>query len=196
MKTIHTLAIMTTLALGTVAFAQPGGHGRGKLERLDTNKDGKITLAEMKSEAAQKFSALDTDKNGRVAKEEIAAHHEQMRAKWAEKRAAREAAGDSAAEHEGKCGGKHGGRHGGKHMGRFFEKMDANSDGSVDQQEFNQVVEKRFTRMDENGDKVLSGAELEHRFGKHARGDAAKSTRRRPAAPRTPADAQRGDIAR
>ena len=53
MKTIHTLAIMTTLALGTVALAQPGGHGRGKLERLDTNKDGKITLAEMKSEAAQ-----------------------------------------------------------------------------------------------------------------------------------------------
>jgi Ca2+-binding EF-hand superfamily protein len=170
MKTIHTLAIMTTLALGTVAFAQPGGHGRGKLERLDTNKDGKITLAEMKSEAAQKFSELDTDKNGRVAKEEVAAHHEQMRAKWAEKRAAREAAGEGAAEHEGKCGGKHGGRFGGKHMGRFFEKMDTNADGSVDQQEFTQVVEKRFARMDENGDKVLSGAELEHRFHKHKRG--------------------------
>ena len=83
------------------------------------------------------------------------------------------------AHSEAEChGGKHGGRFGGKFGGRFFEKMDSNADGSVDQQEFNQLIEKRFARMDENGDKVLSGAELEHKFRKHKRGaDAAQGTR-------------------
>jgi Ca2+-binding EF-hand superfamily protein len=161
MKTTYTLAILTTLAAGGVAFAHGPG---GKLERLDANKDGKVTLAEMKSEAAQKFKAIDADKNGRVVEAELSAHHEQMRAKFAEQRAAR---GDGAGKADGDCHGKKM-RHRGKAF--FLKKMDANNDGAIDAAEWTGHVEQRFARMDDNGDKVLAGAELERRHGWHGRG--------------------------
>jgi hypothetical protein len=170
MRKTYTLAILATLALGTVALAQPGKHGRGKLERLDANKDGQVTLAEMKSVTAEKFQKLDADKDGRVVKEELAAHHEQMRAKWAQKFADKNAAtADGKGDRRGKWDGKkHGKKHG--HMGaRFFEKMDSNGDGAIDAAEFTSHVEQKFARMDANGDKVLAGAELEHRRGKHGK---------------------------
>jgi hypothetical protein len=163
MKTIYTLAILTSLAAGGVAFAHGPG---GKLERLDANKDGKVTLAEMKSEADQKFKAIDADKNGRVVEAELSAHHEQMRAKFAQERAAR---GDGAGKADGDCHGKKM-RHGGKAF--FLKKMDGNGDGAIDAAEWRSHVEQRFARMDDNGDKVLAGAELERRHGKgkHGRG--------------------------
>jgi hypothetical protein len=160
MKTTYTLVILTTLAAGGVAFAHGPG---GKLERLDANKDGKVTLAEMKSEAAQKFKEIDADKNGRVVEAELTAHHEQMRAKFEQERAARGDAGKA----DGDCHGKKM-RHGGKAF--FLEKMDANNDGAIDAAEWTGHVEQRFARMDDNGDKVLAGAELERGHGWHGRG--------------------------
>lgn len=163
MKKIYALAIITTLAAGGVAFAHGPG---GKLERLDANKDGKVTLAEMKSEAAQKFQAIDADKNGRVVESELAAHREQMRAKFAEKRAAR---GQGDGKADGECHGKKGkGWHAGKGA-RFLQKMDANGDGAIDVGEWTGHVEQRFARMDDNGDKVLAGDELTRGRGKHFR---------------------------
>jgi hypothetical protein len=161
MKTISTLAILTTLAAGGVAFAHGPG---GKLERLDANKDGKVTLAEMKSEAAQKFKDIDADKNGRVVEAELAEHHERMRAEFEQERAAR---GDGAAKADRDCHGEKM-RHGGKAF--FLKKMDANNDGAIDAAEWTGHVERRFARMDDNGDKVLAGAELERGHGRHGRG--------------------------
>ena len=176
MKTILTLAILTSLALGGAALAQPGGggrgpghghgHGHGLLAALDADKDGKITLAEMKREATQKFSQLDADKNGRVAKEELKAHHEQMREQTRDK-ADKKQDGERGGAHE--CRGK---GHGGM-AGHFFAKMDGNNDGAVDAKELEGFVEQQFARMDKNGDKVLSGDELtpprfEHGHGPHA----------------------------
>src|SRR5687767_4633680 len=125
MKTTYTLAMVTTLALGGAALAQPGAHGpHGKLERLDADKDGKVTLAEMKSEAGRKFAQLDADKNGRVTEAEITAHHEQMRAEFAQKHADKRAAGKWAHKrHGGDCGGM---------KGRMLEKLDANGDGNIE----------------------------------------------------------------
>ena len=162
MKKMKTLAILTTLVLGGGGVAL--AHGPGKLERLDANKDGKITLAEMKSEAAQRFSAIDADKDGRVVEAELTAHHEQMRAKFAEKFAAR---GDGAGK-DGVCHGKMGKRFG-KGKGFFLEKMDSNGDGAIDSAEWTSHVEQRFARMDDNGDKVLAGDELARGKGKHFR---------------------------
>jgi hypothetical protein len=168
MKTLYALAILTTLGIGGVALAHGPGHGPGKLERLDANKDGKVTLAEMQSEAAQKFKELDADKNGRVVKEEMAAHHEQMRAKWAQRFA------DKKDAQSGDKAGKHGDCHGGKDKAaHFMEKADRNGDGAIDVKEHEANVAERFARMDQNGDKVLAGAELERGHGKrfkHGRG--------------------------
>jgi hypothetical protein len=143
MRTIYALTILTTLAIGTVALAEPngGGHGARKLERLDANRDGKVTLAEMKSDASQKFKRLDADKNGRVGKEELAAHHEQMRAKWAQRLAEKRAARGADPNANKKHGHHH--RHQAK-AGGFVAKLDR---------------------------KVLTGAELaRRRGGKHGHG--------------------------
>lgn len=179
MKTTYTLAILITFLAGGVAFAHGPG---GKLERLDANKDGKVTLAEMKSEAEQKFKELDADKNGRVVEAELTAHHERMRAKFEQERAAR---GDAAGKADGDCHGKKG-RFGDKRKGWFLKKMDANNDGAIDAKEFTSHVEQRFARMDDNGDKVLAGDELAHGRGWHY------GLRRHHGAARTPTGAAGG----
>ena len=156
MRTIYALTILTTLALGTTALAEPTANGsRGWLDRLDANEDGKVTQAEMKSEASQRFEELDADNNGRIAKEELAAHHERMRA--ARGRDAKRA----DKPHGERCRGKMG--------DRLIEKLDANGDGTVDAKELDGQVEQKFARMDANGDHVLDATELERDHGKRGR---------------------------
>lgn len=175
MKKLNALAMITTLALGGTALAQPPGHGhghghgghgrRGKLERLDADKDGKVTLAEMKRSAAGKFQQLDANADGRVTQAELQTHHEQMRAKFAEKRAARRAEGDTEPSARGK-------RWREKHaqmIGRFFEKMDSNRDGAIDAAEFESKLARKFARMDTNRDGAIEASELRHGRGKHGR---------------------------
>jgi Ca2+-binding EF-hand superfamily protein len=68
-----------------------GGHmlhgrmGAHMFERADTDKDGRITLAEAKTAALARFDKVDADKNGTISPEERRAAHEAMRAKWREK---------------------------------------------------------------------------------------------------------------
>lgn len=68
-----------------------GGHGmgmRGGMMRLDTNKDGAITLAEFEAGALERFKRQDTNNDGQVTKAEREAAREAMKQRWQEKRAA------------------------------------------------------------------------------------------------------------
>jgi Ca2+-binding EF-hand superfamily protein len=67
---VSTLA--ATLTLGTLAFAHGGGGGR-MFERLDANKDGKVTTAEATTLWKQKFAELDKNKDNVLSAEEIKA---------------------------------------------------------------------------------------------------------------------------
>lgn len=56
------------------------GHGRGGLRKLDTDKDGMISLAEASGHRiADKFAEIDADKDGKLSREELHAmkknHH-------------------------------------------------------------------------------------------------------------------------
>ena len=69
MKTIRTLSVFAVVtALSSVAFA----HGRGghMFEKLDTNNDGKVTLAEAQAGAQARFTAMDANKDGVLAGDE------------------------------------------------------------------------------------------------------------------------------
>lgn len=68
-----------------------GGHGgmmhRGMM-RMDTNKDGAITLAEMEAGAMERFKRQDTNNDGQVTKAERDAAREAMKQRMQERRAA------------------------------------------------------------------------------------------------------------
>lgn len=69
-----------------------GGMGMGMgmgdewFASADTNKDGKLTLAEASAGALARFDRIDTNKDGTISPEEQKAAHDAMRAKWQEHR--------------------------------------------------------------------------------------------------------------
>jgi Ca2+-binding EF-hand superfamily protein len=75
------------LALGAGAYAQtgPGSKSPGErfrtqfMERLDTNKDGKITKDEYAAARTAEFKAADKNGDGFISKEEFAAYGDQRR---------------------------------------------------------------------------------------------------------------------
>jgi hypothetical protein len=70
MKKIHMFSVLAlVMAASGAAFAHPGG-GR-MFERLDTNNDGKVTLAEAQAGAQARFTALDKNKDGVVSADEL-----------------------------------------------------------------------------------------------------------------------------
>lgn len=64
----------------------PGGNVPGMFGRADTDKDGKISLAEALAMPTEHFKAMDANKDGTVTPEEHKAAREKMRANWKAKR--------------------------------------------------------------------------------------------------------------
>jgi hypothetical protein len=58
---------------------QGGGGGFGRFERVDTNRDGRISLAEAQTGALARFARLDLNRDGRVTREERLRAREQRR---------------------------------------------------------------------------------------------------------------------
>ena len=104
----------------------------------DTDRDGKVTLAEFKATQGERqtrmFARMDANKDGKLTQAEMDA---------ARKRA--EAAG-------------RGPQGGGGAM--FLSRMDANKDGAVTKAELNSMSERRFQTADTNKDGWLSKGEL------------------------------------
>lgn len=71
-----------------------GGHHRGMMfgmggnwfERMDANKDGRLTLAEVSAKPLEMFDRADANKDGTLTPEERKAAHEKMREEWKAKR--------------------------------------------------------------------------------------------------------------
>lgn len=175
------------LAASHLAFAQPeadgpgreghrGGRG-GMMAMADTNKDGKISKAELTArlearfakldidkdgQLTQKdrdamrqqrldarFTALDTDKNGQVSKTEFAAAQQARYDKRAE-----------AGKHgEGRrWGGRHHGGHG-KGMMMGGPRRDADKNGTVTKAEFMAGPLAMFDKADGNKDGSVTADE-------------------------------------
>jgi hypothetical protein len=62
-----------------------GGPGDRWFDRMDANKDGKVTLAEAQAAAVKRFDRLDTNKDGTISPEERKAARAAKRAKLDQK---------------------------------------------------------------------------------------------------------------
>jgi hypothetical protein len=151
------IAAAAAAALATAAQAQPpGGRRGGQPPNLDTNRDGKVTLAEFKAGQAERnnrmFARMDANKDGKITSAEMAA---------AAKRAQAEGRGPPPGAPQG--GGP----------GGFLMRMDANKDGAVTKAEMAAQGQRRFEMADTNHDGWLSRGEiLMMRQGRGGPGDA------------------------
>jgi hypothetical protein len=71
------LAIVTAVA--GLAFARPGMQKGQFFERMDSNKDGKVTLAEAEALGKAKFTELDKNKDNVLAGDELKGPHPRFR---------------------------------------------------------------------------------------------------------------------
>jgi len=131
------LSLTAALLLAGAAHAQPA-PGR-EPPNPDTDRDGKVTLAEFKASHTERqtrmFARMDANKDGKIT---------QAEADSVGKRA-------EAAGRRGPGGGGPGG---------FVMRMDANKDGAVTKAELTAMSDRRFQMADSNKDGWLSKGEL------------------------------------
>lgn len=147
---ISAAALTIGLASVTPSLAM-GGMGGGlfdpeNFDQIDTDKDGKLSRAELEAHRAAHFAEADTNKDGKLSVEELTAMHA--------KRAAERA---------------------GKGAAKMLEHLDEDGDGALSLAEMaaHKRGEKMFSRIDQDEDGMLSKAELDEareHMKKHGRG--------------------------
>lgn len=128
------VGLAALIALSPVAASAKGGM-KASFEELDTDGNGGITAAELAAHAASRFSDADTDGDGFLTSEELAA-------------AASAKAGERAA----------------KRVDRMIKHHDENDDGKLSATELapsEERLAKRFERIDADGNGEISAEEFE-----------------------------------
>jgi Ca2+-binding EF-hand superfamily protein len=145
------------------------------LKAADTDKDGKITAAEMTALEDKLFTGIDANKDGSLTPGEIRTYGKaQMEAFRKDHPRPDKPVDDKTAKADDKDGkpgrdhgkdgprgeGRHagpGGRHHGGPMGGMLMRMaDADENGQISKAEATAASDKLFKMMDKNGDGVIS----------------------------------------
>jgi Ca2+-binding EF-hand superfamily protein len=192
---ITALVFGSGLALAGVALAGPdcdtGKTKAGRMSQLDTNKDGKVTLAELTASKQSWLREVDANKDGVATRAEMdarfAAGHAERMKKLFESRdtnkdgrltreeshmperwfARSDANGDGSLTREelsqppARPGAPAGHRPG------KLAQLDTNSDDKIDAAELKTAAERMLARLDQNKDGVLSADELGRNKGGH-----------------------------
>jgi Ca2+-binding EF-hand superfamily protein len=141
------------LGLGGYAQAQTGptpGPDKGErsraslLQRLDADKDGKVTKSEFDAVHAAQFKAADKNGDGFVDKAEFTAFDTERRAAFGARNP------DARSE---------------ARVGRIFAALDADNDGKISAAEWKASGERRFGRFDRDGNGVIEAGELARPHG-------------------------------
>ena len=161
------------------AFAAKGEGKHGPrhaamIEHLDSDKDGKVSLDEFKTNASSAFKTFDADGNGQVTRDEIKVRREAFKdarktvrdASDGEKNKARDAL---HAAGPFKLPG----------AGRMFDRADTDKNGSLSQAEVLASAEKVFERRDSNKDGAIDTADARpHKSkGHHGKGGEERAER-------------------
>lgn len=152
------------------AFAAKGEgkhhkHHAAMIERLDADKNGKVSLDEFKTRISAAFKAFDTDGNGAVTKDEIKTRHEALQNARKAVRDAGEADKDKAREALRAAGPY---RLPG--AGKMFDRTDADKSGTLSEAEVLTAAENIFAQRDGNKDGVLDTADARSGKGHNGKG--------------------------
>jgi len=192
MKRIMIASVATLLAASGVALAHGGSRGLTRFDRdgngvvtrdemrtteierfekIDANKDGRLTLDEIQAanrdRAAKHFAARDANKDGKLSRDEVARMPDQMFARLDENKDGFLTPDELA---------KKGERFQNHAQGRF-EHEDTNHDGAISRDEALARVDQRFARLDTNGDGVLTQEEMKAGHRGHGKPDGQKPSR-------------------
>lgn len=126
--------------IGLTSAAAPANAHRGlrHFDRIDADKDGKVTRAEFDAARAARFAAIDANKDGALEVSELRAWKRTLPSRI---RDARFKALDADAD------GKIGADEFVAQRKEAFARIDANKDGKVDKAEFDAAFEKIRERM-------------------------------------------------
>ncbi len=200
MKTAFTLGLTAALTLASAALAadgpsRPDRDHRGRAERADANGDGAVSLQESQSAMRERMMRLDADRDGKITRAEMDARREQAQERRAERGAERAqdvfarldtdhsgqlsqaefAAGREqmrerrmarGAEHRGMG---HRGRGPRGEPGERFAALDADNDGAVSAAELDRAAATRFAQADANHDGSLTADERRAAWRDHRR---------------------------
>ncbi|MFB2549787.1 EF-hand domain-containing protein [Ensifer soli] len=168
-KTPILAALAASLALG--GFGAPAFANAGKdkpsrearamqmIERLDTNKDSKVSLDEMKLHVADLFKAFDANGDGKVTKDEIKARQAAFREARKAVKDARATGGAALDEARAALQAARPAMLPGARP-KMFDRVDTDRNGSLDAAEVTAAAEAMFKRRDRNGDGVIDAADI------------------------------------
>jgi Ca2+-binding EF-hand superfamily protein len=117
------------------------------IARLDTDKDGKVSKAEMEAAMNTTFTAVDTDKDGFLSKQEVDAARDALKAYRQKVKAEPNA---NLAKPEPLPRG----------LVKRFDKLDVNKDGKLSKEELMSVADRTFERRDANKDGFITSEEF------------------------------------
>jgi Ca2+-binding EF-hand superfamily protein len=144
-------SVMATAALaekGGMGMGGPGGgEGRGAMltemfDKIDADKDGKVTYAEMEANRKAEFTAADTNGDGALSAEELSARE---LARFQEKLAERTQAMLDNADNDGNGSLSETELGEGPGM-RNFARIDADNDGSITKDEIQAAMQHHKKR--------------------------------------------------
>lgn len=173
-------AVAAGLLLSGASAPAFAAKGEGKhhqrhaamIERLDADKNGKVSLDEYKTNISAAFKTFDADGNGQVTKDEIKARREAFRD-------ARKAVRDAADADKGKA--RDALRASGPYMlpgaGKMFDRADTDKNGTLSETEVLASAEKIFARRDTNKDGALDTADARPGKGHHGKGGEQRAAR-------------------
>ena len=189
-------ALAAAMALLLSAPALAGGHP-GRAE-LDTNKDGKLDLAEIQAVrpdfTVEKFNAADANRDGQLSTEEWPDHRKHRRfGKLDADKDGNYTLAELQAAHPDLTQAQYAGFDGNAdgrvsrdelkaNIGdRLFENMDKDGNGGISHSEMqsvrSSVTQEKFQRMDADGNGLLSKEEMRAAHRKHGgHGDGPEET--------------------
>ena len=150
-------ALLASPALSQNADAP--GHGKNDfMETYDADKDGKVSLDEVRARTEIAFKAFDTDGNGQVSQDEMKAKRQafrEARKEWRESGKTEEA----RAEFREKMKDIRPAMLPGMRP-KAFKRVDADNNGSLSLAEVTEQAGKMFKRRDTNGDGFIDAADF------------------------------------
>lgn len=155
-----TIAVTGAVSPSLAARQKPTPEQRAEwmIKRLDTDKDGKVSLDEVKARTEIAFKSFDADGNGQVTRDEMKAKRQAFRAarkEWRESGKTEEA----RAEFREKMKDIRPAMMPGMRP-KAFHRIDTDKNGSLSLAEVIEQAGKMFKRRDTNGDGYIDAGDF------------------------------------